>query len=70
MIFMSQDSVRRKFNKYLFDYKNPSLRLIAEDEIGCTVQYLTNWKNGKKDMSNEMLKKVDRFIEKYNKVEC
>lgn len=66
---MNNNSTRRKFNKYLFDYKNPSLRLIAE-EIGCTLQYLTNWKNGKKDMSNEMLKKVDRFIEKYNKVEC
>ena len=65
---MSQDSVRRKFNKYLFDYKNPSLRLIAE-EIGCTVQYITNWKNGKRSMSSEMLRKVNNFIDKYNKIE-
>lgn len=66
---MSQDSVRRKFNKYIFDYKNPSLRLIAE-EIGCTVQYITNWKNGKRNMSSEMLRKVNNFIDKYNKIEC
>lgn len=68
MIFMNQDSVRRKFKQYLFDYKNPSMKLIAE-EIGITLQFLTNWKNGKKNMSPETLKKVDRFIEKYNKID-
>lgn len=68
MIFMNQDSVRRKFKQYLFDYKNPSMKLIAK-EIGITLQFLTNWKNGKKNMSPETLKKVDRFIEKYNNIE-
>ena len=60
-------SVRKKFNKYLFDYKNPSLRLIAE-EVGISYKYLTNFKNGKVDLSTESLKKIIKFIKKYDKI--
>lgn len=62
---MNNASMRVKFKDYYNRNFKPNLSLVAK-ELGITREYLTNWSNGKRDCSTEMLNNIDKFIRKHD----
>lgn len=64
---MNNDSIRRKFNNYYEEFNHPSMNICA-DKIGITRAYLVDFKNGKRNVGPEVLKKISNFVDNYQLV--
>lgn len=55
--------MRIKFVEWHESNMKPQLKIVAE-QLNITESYFNHWKNGKRNMSDELLKRVDRLISK------
>lgn len=62
---MNNETVRQKFNEYLKNNFNPTLRIIS-DKIGIDVSYLVQWRLGKREISSDKLQLINNFIDTYD----
>jgi len=60
---MNNENMRIKFKAWHEANMKPQLKIIAE-QLNITESYFNHWKNGKRNMSDELLKRVDRLINK------
>ena len=64
---MNNNTTRRRFNKFYENYFQPNKQLLAK-EIGISSAYFSYWLNNKREVSPEVLKKINRLIDKYDKL--
>lgn len=62
---MDNEATRKKFIKWHTDNFKPSLKMISE-YLEISEPYFSQWKNGKRNMSDELLKKIDTFMKDFN----
>lgn len=62
---MNNEKVRQKLNKWHEDNYKPELKRIAS-AIGIDNSYFIAFKTGKRTVSNDMLQKINRFIDTHS----
>lgn len=59
---MNNEETRINFNEWLKNNYQPQIKLVTKD-IDIEYYYFAQWLNGKKNMSQSKLDKVNNFIE-------
>ncbi|MGI2239344.1 helix-turn-helix domain-containing protein [Staphylococcus cohnii] len=60
------ERLRKAMRVFLETYFKPRLGLIAT-HLNIDRSYLTMWLNGHREVSDEMLDKIEKFLKQYNR---